>query len=147
VIRQRLRGILGTAIATAIPWTVLGFITGVVLQFDLIPGVHAGLGRPVVGGLLSVCTLLGAVVGVVNGLTFSSLVLAAERGKKVEELSGWRVATWGAVATAGTLGLFFHEPLVAGIGALAGAGGGIAALWLARRPSVGKTHTIGAPST
>lgn len=144
MIRQRLRGVLGTTIAACIPWTALGLVTGVVFQFDLIPGVHAGLGRPVPGGFLTVCTLVGAVVGIVNGLTFSGVVLAAERGKKVEELRGWRVALWSALATAGTLGLFFQEPVVASIGALAGAVGGIAALWMARRPQVKSAQS---PST
>ena len=58
-------------------------------------------------------TFAGAIVGVVNGLTLSGIVLATERGKKIEELRMWRFATWGAVATAGTLGLFF-ESLLAG---------------------------------
>lgn len=133
MIRQRLRGIIRTTIATAVPWTALGFVTGLVFQFDLIPGVHAALGHPVLGGLVSVCTLVGAMVGVVNGLTLSALVLATERGKKIEELRAWRFATWGAVATAGTLGLLFQSPLGAGIGAALGAVAGIAALAAARR--------------
>ena len=45
MIRQRLRGILGTTLAASIPWTALGLLTGVIFQFDLIPGMHFGLGR------------------------------------------------------------------------------------------------------
>ena len=137
MLRQRLRGILRTTIATCIPWTALGLLTGVGFQFDLIPGVHAGLGRPVPGGFLTVCTLVGAVIGAVNGLVFSSLVLATERGKNVEQLRGWRLALWGAVATGGTLELLFQSPMTAVIGGVVGAGGALAALWAARRARVG----------
>ncbi|HTE47372.1 MAG TPA: hypothetical protein VK636_19125 [Gemmatimonadaceae bacterium] len=134
MIRQRLRGILGTTVAACIPWTALGFFTGVVLQFDLIPGMYFGLGRHIPGGFVTLCTLAGFLAGVVNGLTFSGVVLATERGKNVEELRAWRFALWGAAATALPFGLVLESPLAAGIGALVGAIGGIAALRIARRP-------------
>src|SRR6185436_1838845 len=102
MIRQRLRGILGTTLAASIPWTALGLLTGVIFQFDLIPGMHFGLGRVIPGGFITVCTLAGVLVGVVNGLTFSGVVLATERGKKIEELRTRRFAVWGAVTTAAT---------------------------------------------
>src|SRR5437773_3668723 len=121
MIRQRRRGVLGTTIAVCIPWIALGLLTGVVFQLDFIPGVHFGLGRPIPGGFVTVCTLAGAFVGVINGLTFSGVVFATERGKNVEELHGWRFAAWGAVATAATLGLLIQSPLAVGIGAVAGA--------------------------
>jgi hypothetical protein len=140
MIRQRLRGLLGTTIAACIPWTALGLLAGAVLQFDLIPGVHAGLGRPIRGGLLTVGVLAGVIVGLVNGLTFSCVLLAAERGKKVEDLPSWRFALWGAVATAGTLGLLIQVPLAAGIGGAIGAIGGVAALQIARRARASEEH-------
>jgi hypothetical protein len=133
MIRQRLRGILRTTIATCVPWTALGFVLGVIFEFDLIPGFDAGLGRSIPGGLVTACTLIGGMVGVVNGLTLSGLVLVTERGKTIEELRRWRFAAWGALGTAGTLGFFFHSPLVASIGAVVGAGAGIVALAAARR--------------
>ena len=133
MIAQRLRGIVRTTIATCVPWTLLGVITGVVFQLDLIPGVHAALGHPVPGGLVTVCTLVGAMVGAVNGLTLSGLVLAAERGKTIDELRRWRFAAWGAIATAGTLGLFFQSPLGASIGGVLGAGAALGTLSIARR--------------
>jgi hypothetical protein len=136
MIRQRLRGILRTTIATCIPWTALGLVTGVVLRFELIPGVYADLGQPILGGVLTFLTLVGAVVGIVNGLTFSGLVLAAERGKNIEQLRGWRVATWGAVATGGTLGLLFQSLPTAIAGGAVGAAAALAALWVARRGRV-----------
>src|SRR3954454_8249808 len=94
MIRQRLRGIFGTTIAACMPWTALGLLAGVVFQLDLVPGIHLGLGRPIPGGLVTACTLAGTLVGVVNGLTFSGIVLATERGKNVEEVHGWRFAAW-----------------------------------------------------
>ncbi len=64
------------------------------------------------------------------------LVVAAERGKSVEQLRGWRVATWGAVATGIPLGLLFQSVLIASIGGAIGAAGALAALWMARRAHV-----------
>ena len=133
MIHQRLRGFLGTTIATCIPWTVLGVLAGVVLQFDLIPGVHGALGRPIPGGFLTVGTLAGVAVGLINGIIFSSLLLATEHGKNLEEVRGWRFALWGAAATAGTLGLLIQVPLAVGIGGAIGAVAGLAAFGIARR--------------
>jgi hypothetical protein len=62
----------------------------------------AGVG-PTPGGLVTACTLAGALVGIVNGLTFSGLLLAAERGRTIDDLRGWRVAMWGAVAASDRL--------------------------------------------
>jgi hypothetical protein len=137
MIRRRLRGILRTTITTCIPWTVFGLLIGV-----LYGGADQAVvfGRPVLGGLVVAGAIVGALVGVVHGLTFSSLVLAAERGKSVEQLSGWRMGTWGAIATAGPIGLLFASPLIAGIGAVVGAAGALAALRLARRARVGAAH-------
>jgi hypothetical protein len=140
MIRQRLRGFLGTTIAACIPWTALGLFAGLVFQFDLIPGVHGALGRPIPGGFVTLGLFAGVVIGLVNGLTFSSLVLATERGKQVEDLHPWRFAIWGAIATAGTLGLLIQSPLAAAIGGVVGAGGGLAALWTARRARVTYEH-------
>lgn len=140
MIRQRLRGLLGTTIAACIPWTALGLLAGVVFQFDLIPGVHAGLGRPIPGGFLTFGILAGLTVGVINGLTFSVLLLATERGKKVEELRGWRFALWGGAATAASLGLLIQVPLAAGIGGVIGAVGGLAGFQTMRRARASEEH-------
>ena len=61
------------------------------------------------------------------------IVLAAERGKTVEQLRGWRVATWGGVATGSALGLLFQSVFIASIGGAVGAAGALGALWMARR--------------
>ena len=133
MLRRRLRGILLTTVATSIPWTAVGLLTGLVFRLGLIPDVYVELGSPFPGGLVAAFTVAGAIVGVINGLTLAGIVLAAERGKKIEDLRMWRFATWGAVATAGTLGLFFESFAAAGIGGVLGAGAGIAALSAARR--------------
>jgi hypothetical protein len=142
MIRQRLRGIFRTTIATAVPWAVFGFFTGLVFQFGLLPGVVVFLNARIPGGLVAACTLAGAAVGVVNGLTLSGLVLATERGKNLDELRAWRFAAWGAIATAGTLGLFFQSVVVAALGAVLGAGAGIAALSAARRAHVAREGDV-----
>jgi hypothetical protein len=141
---RRIRGFFSVSIATAIPWTALGLLAGVVFQFDLIPGVHGALGRPIPGGFLTVGTFAGAVIGLVNGVAFASVLLAAERGKRVDELRPGRLAVWGALATAGSLGLLIQNPLAAAIGAGLGGVGGFAMLWAARRARV---RTFQAPST
>jgi len=133
MLRQRLRGILRTTVATCIPWTAVGFLTGLVFRLGLIPDVYVELGNPFPGGIVAAFTVVGAIVGVINGLTLAGIVLATERGKKIEDLRMWRFATWGAVATAGTLGLFFGSLTAAGIGGVLGAAAGIASLKAARR--------------
>jgi hypothetical protein len=100
MIRRRLRGILRTTIAVCIPWTAIGLVIGVLLQPHGF-GEAMAFGHVVPGGVTGAFTIAGALVGIVNGLTFSFLVLAAERGKRVEQLRGWRWAAWGALA-AGT---------------------------------------------
>ena len=132
MLRQRLRGILRTTIATCIPWMALGLLIGSISPRSHGPDVYMVFGRAV-PGFLAMCVIAGALVGVVNGLTFSAIVLATERGKSVEQLRGWRLATSGAVATGGPLGLLFQSPLVASIGAVVGGAGALAALWMARR--------------
>ncbi len=142
MILQRIRGILRTTIATTVPWTALGLLTGIVLRFGLVPGVVVSLSSPILGGLVGAFTLVGIMVGVVNGLTLSVLVLATERGKNLAELRASRFAAWGALATAGTLGLFFQSPRAAAVGVVVGAGAAIAALSAARR--AGPPHERGA---
>jgi len=117
-----------------------------ILRLSLVPGGFVSLSSPIPGGVVAACMLAGAMVGVVNGLTLSGLVLAAERDKKVQELRTWRFAAWGAIATAGTLGFFFQNPLVVAIGATLGASAAVAALWAARR--AGTPHdTVDEPAT
>jgi hypothetical protein len=133
MLRRRLRGILLTTLVTCIPWTALGLLIGAAFRLNLIPNVYVTLGRPVPGGLVGAFTLAGAIIGVINGLSLSGLVLATERGKRIEELRSWRFALWGGIATAGSLGFVFQSSLIAGVGGVLGAAAGTAALAVARR--------------
>ena len=131
--RQRLRGILRTAIATAIPWTIFGGIVGIVFRYNLIPYADIQVQTTMPIGLVGSCMLAGMFIGAVNGVTLAVFVLAGERGKKIEELRPWRFAAWGALATAATLGAFFQNATVAGIGGAVGGLAAIATLAIARR--------------
>ena len=133
MLRQRLRGILGMTVLTCIPWMSLGLLAGAVFRFGLIPGIHGSLGRPYPGGLMGAGLTVGAVIGLLNGLAFSLILLAAERGKTLGALRRSRFAAWGALATGGTLGLLFTSPTAAVMGGVVGAIGGAAALGLVRR--------------
>jgi len=108
-------------------------LAGFVLQYGLIPGVYAALGRPIPGGLPVVGGIVGAIVGAINGLTFGGLLIATQRGKNLEQIRMSRFAAVGGVATGATLGLLFQSFIAAGIGGVIGAIAGTGALWLARR--------------
>lgn len=140
MIRRRLRGILRITLAACIVWAAIGLLVGAVVQL-VRDGDAVVLGRSVPGGLVIACAIVGALVGIVNGITFSSLVLATERGKSVEQLRGWRFALWGAVATGGPLGLLLQSLLAAGVGGAIGAAGALAALWAARRAAARSAHS------
>ena len=133
MIRRRLRGLLGTTVLACIPWTVIGVATGFVLQLGLIPNVGVWLARPIPGGLPVALGLAGAIIGAINGLTFGALLLATERGKKLDDVRGWRFAGWGAIATGATLGVIFRSVIAGAGGGVLGAVCGLGALWLARR--------------
>jgi hypothetical protein len=77
--------------------------------------------------------MIGAIIGVINGLTFGGLLIATERGKKLEQIRMLRFAAVGGVATGATLGIVFQSFIAAGIGGVIGAIAGMGALWLARR--------------
>jgi hypothetical protein len=130
---RRLRGLLGATLLGAGVWTPIGVLVGLVFQLGLIPGIQIGTTIPIPGGLPVAMGLVGAIIGAINGLTFGGLLLATERGKKVDDIKGWRFAVLSALATAATLGVMFQSGVAAGIGGALGAVGGMGALWLARR--------------
>jgi len=66
MIRQRLRGIVRTTIATTVPWAAVGLFTGLAFRFGLVPGVVVFLNSRFPGGLVAACAIVGATVGVVN---------------------------------------------------------------------------------
>jgi lipid-A-disaccharide synthase-like uncharacterized protein len=131
---RRLRGIIGaTAVGTA-AWAGLGFLFGIMVRFRLLPGIEVHLGPRDPLGVIATLTLLGAVVGFVNGLTFAILVTVTERGRTVAELRSWRVALWTAIAHGVGLHyfLFPSTPILVVIGAGLGALTSVALLHLAR---------------
>ena len=133
MILRRLRGLVGTTLLGCIPWTVLGVLTGLVLQLGLIPNLYVRTTLPIPGGLPVAAGLAGAIIGAINGLTFGALLLATERGKTLDDVRGWRFAGLGALATAATLGVVVQSPIAAAGGGMLGALGGVGGLWLARR--------------
>jgi hypothetical protein len=139
MLRQRIRGLIGTTITACIPWTALGFLTGMVFRLDLVPNLHVHSSGPLGLGLVGVCSLAGALVGMINGVTFSGLLFAAERGKTIDDLRAWRFAAWGAVATAGTLGLLSTSVIGAALGAGLGATAAVVTLATARRARIETT--------
>jgi hypothetical protein len=90
-------------------------------------------GRPVSVGMSVAGAMIGAIIGVINGLTFGGLLIATERGKKLEQIRMLRFAAVGGVATGATLGFVFQSFIAAGIGGVIGAIAGMSALCLARR--------------
>jgi hypothetical protein len=129
---RRLRGLLGLALAGSVPWALAGFVIGLLLQFDFIPRIHVGLTRPFPGGLPVATALAGGIIGAINGTAFGALLWAGERGKQLEELRSSRVAIWGGLATAITLGLIFQSTVIATGGGIVGALAALGALRLAR---------------
>ena len=133
MISRRVRAILRTTLSTCVPWTILGALVGAVVQLQHAAVAAFAFGRPVPGGVITAFAIAGAFVGLINGLSFSLLLLATERGKSVEQLIGWRFAAWGAIATAAPLGLLFQSGAIAGAGGALGAAAAFAGLWGARR--------------
>jgi hypothetical protein len=111
---RRLRGFLSTTLTVGLPLTALGALTGLAVQLGAVPGLH-------LSGLVGPGAFLGGLIGVLAGTSYSSLIFATERGKRLEQLSLGRFALWGGLAMAMPVGLLFHNPLVAATGALLGA--------------------------
>jgi hypothetical protein len=146
---RKLRGLLSTTLTICVPSTVLGALTGLAVQVGAVPGLH-------VSDLMVPGATLGALVGAVAGLTYSVLILAAERNTPFEQLRPGRFAIWGGLGMATSVGFLFHNPLVAAAAGLLGAVAAPAMLAIARRatpdasalpPSTESSASIHAPST
>jgi hypothetical protein len=138
---RRLRGLLGAVVLGTACWTVLGFIAGAVIRLRLIPGVafHAGPGSSL--GVIGTLTLMGTVIGFVNGLAFGLLMSTAERGRSLDDIRPWRFAGWAAISTAAGLEFIFRStPLIVGGGAVCGALIGVGLLHLARRAALPRSE-------
>ena len=90
---RRLRGAVGIGLTWGAAWgaifAAIGFIAWLVDPSVIGPGEGPGV---IIG--------TGAVLGLVSGSVFSGLLVVAERGRELRELSMRRVALWGAIATA-----------------------------------------------
>src|SRR5262245_48266439 len=102
---RRLRGLFGVTLFGGVSWAALGCVAGFVLEYgrtNMTISVVTAAGRPVPGGLPVAFGISGAIIGAINGLTFGGLLIATERGKKLEEVRMWRFAAVGGVATGAT---------------------------------------------
>lgn len=102
---RRLRGVASTALLWAATWGLVGAAAYAVMG---IPGALAE-GRPLSVGALVPSVLIGAlflsVYGLLSGAAFAGVLMLAERGRGIQDLSIRRVATWGAVGGIGILSL------------------------------------------
>lgn len=122
---RRIRGIAVSMALWAIPWSIVGFVIGLVLEgrdFLASPAELAGV---------------GAIVGLVNGFSFAVLLAVAERNRSIDSLRTWRMGVWGALTTGAVGWLAFRDWTFMAICAAAGFGTSALALWLARRAVAG----------
>lgn len=157
-LRQRLRGVAGTALSWAAGWAPIGALLGTsdVLKLDLLSRSGPGAALDAILGGAAVCGLAGAISG---ALFAAGLLLAEQTGQQIEELSLGRFAILGgagaallplALSIAGAGGVFASAALLtAGAFALLGSGSASAMLLLARAgaASARPQGQIGAPPT
>jgi hypothetical protein len=142
---RRLRGLL----ASIVGGTVVGAVAGVSIGLLVLhlPGTTT-ITPEFPGAVLVIPAALGAIVGGLSGAAFGTLLMLAERGRGIDDLRAYRVATWAAIASATALRFATTSwPLVAlggGLGAATAAG----ATWLAKRGAEKTTpEQINAPPT
>jgi len=90
---KRLRGALGVGLTWGAAWGAIFAAIGLIAWIFDPESIDPGEGPTVIIGT-------GAILGLVSGAVFSGLLVLAERGKELRDLSTARVALWGAVATA-----------------------------------------------
>ena len=135
---RRLRG-LGVAILVgAATWGLLGLAVGlailVAVRLGPLGGFFISTSPRIPGGLLGFTTVLGVIVGAINGLMFGLLLLAAERGHAIDRIPWWRFGLWGAAATGATAWLATQTPVIGAACAVLGGVASVGALVLAKRP-------------
>ncbi len=141
-----LRGIIGTAVAFAVPWAVFGGVLSVVIE--LVRNAPVGA-RPVsyyVGAALSQVAPFAAL-GFAVGAAFAGFLAVAGRNLAFEQLTAPRVlglGVTGALAAAGSLlaliaqtggGWHTGYSVALGIAGVLGGGSALSMLWIARRGS------------
>jgi hypothetical protein len=133
---RRIRGIAVSMALWAIPWSIVGFVIGLVLkrggEFLASPAQLAGV---------------GAIVGLMNGFSFAVLLAVAERNRSIETLRAWRMGVWGAVTTGAVGWLVFRDWNLMAICAAAGFGTSALSLWIARRAVSGGAGGAGSDAS
>jgi hypothetical protein len=132
MLMRRLRGVLASIVGGALTGAVGGALLGALMQALAQPGEITVI-PALPGGALTVFGLWAAAVGAVSGGVFATLLMIAERGRGIQDLRGYRVAGWSALATAACMRLGGASPTLIGMGAAFAAGIGAAAVWLAKR--------------
>ncbi len=92
---RRLRGVIGTALTWGTSWATVGLVLGSIALRFVPPGVLPA-------DALFQTTLRWGILGTVSGAAFAIALSLAEkrRARAVDELTGRRVAWWGAVGGA-----------------------------------------------
>ena len=136
MVLRRLRGLGVATLIGASIWGLLGLLVGLAIMIAMGVGVMRTIfvTSPIPGGLVGATTLLGTIVGAINGLSMGILVLATERGHSLDGIPRWRFGLWGAAATGATVYMVMREPLIAVACAVIGGAASVGALALARRP-------------
>lgn len=88
---QRIRGAIGMGVTWAAGWAPIGAAVGAVLHVVL-PGAPIGMGGVIV---LNAATF--AVLGLLGGVIFATVLRLAEGHHRFDELSLPRFAIWGAL--------------------------------------------------
>lgn len=127
---RRLRGLLVSIVGGALAGAAAGAVLGLI--FLLMPG-EITIVPQFPGAALIVPSVWGAAIGAMSGGAFGVLLMTAERGRGVDELRPYRVATWAAVASAAALRLGGASWMLVAIGSGLAAGIGAGATMLAKR--------------
>ncbi len=133
---RRVRGWLGMSLIWGGTW----MLSGAILSIASMPGIIRELGqypRLASSLLLRMAGMQGVsfmLVGLGAGVVFSGMLSVLERRKSVRQLSGWRLAAWGAVA--GFLPTFLMQRFTSSIDGVR--------LYLLLHQSLGVTPLVGA---
>ncbi len=132
---KRIRGAIGMGLTWAVAWAPVGAIIG--LMIGLVVGVPSELSLIVASYVRNF-----AVMGLVGGAAFSTVLSIAEGRRRFDEMSLPRFAGWGAVggfllsvvllSTGGSIPVY-GAVVVASVLTLLGAGSAAGSLALARR--------------
>jgi len=138
VVLRRLRGLGVATLIGAAVWGLLGLLVGLAImvaaRFGGLGLIYISTSPAIPGGFVGATTLIGIIVGAINGLSMGILVLATERKHSLDSIPWWRFGLWGAAATGAAVQMAIGEPLIATGCAVIGGAASVGALALARRP-------------